>query len=206
MKHIRIFESFNTEINDFCSKHGIENYIINEDGSIDVNGDVKITDAKLEEIPIRFNRVEGNYILNTAKLRSLKNSPLYVSGFFRAEFTYIKTLEFSPKYIGTDFDVSYNNISSLKFSPEYIGGCFAIVENNIKNFDYLNVFSDILIMGNPISTLLDIIIMSKDDVELFLDYDIIQDGIIIHDRLNEYYIDMGKSALVKNDIRLNDYN
>ena len=44
MKHLKLFESFKEEdINDICQKYDIENYTINEDGSIDVNGNVNLT-------------------------------------------------------------------------------------------------------------------------------------------------------------------
>ena len=40
MKYLKLFENFDqTKIDKICKKYGIENYTINPDGSIDVDGD-----------------------------------------------------------------------------------------------------------------------------------------------------------------------
>ena len=59
MKHLKLFEKFEyenfnvDEIDNFCLEYGIKNYKINEDGSVDVNGDVSISDKRLDKIPIK---------------------------------------------------------------------------------------------------------------------------------------------------------
>ena len=40
------------EIHDICKKYKIKNYIINPDGSIDVDGNVNISYMELTKIPI----------------------------------------------------------------------------------------------------------------------------------------------------------
>ena len=44
-----------------CKKYGIENYTINSDGSIDVNGNVDLYDESLTELPLTFNKVTGYF-------------------------------------------------------------------------------------------------------------------------------------------------
>jgi hypothetical protein len=46
-------------IHDICEKYGIKNYTINDDGSIDVNGDVDLYNCSITELPLRFNKVTG---------------------------------------------------------------------------------------------------------------------------------------------------
>jgi hypothetical protein len=50
---IKLFEQFNNEqeIINICKKYNIQNYTINPDGSIDVNGDVWLSNKKLTKIP-----------------------------------------------------------------------------------------------------------------------------------------------------------
>ena len=45
-----LFENFN-EIHKICQKYGIENYTINPDGNIDVDGNVSLSNKKLTELP-----------------------------------------------------------------------------------------------------------------------------------------------------------
>lgn len=47
------------EISDICKKYDIENYTINPDGSIDVNGNVNLSTFNLTELPLTFNYVSG---------------------------------------------------------------------------------------------------------------------------------------------------
>ena len=51
---IKLFEQFNNEqeIIEICKKYNIENYTINSDGSIDVNGGVTLTIPKAIEVEI----------------------------------------------------------------------------------------------------------------------------------------------------------
>ncbi len=58
---IKLFEQFNNEqeTHDICEKYDIENYTINPDGSIDVDGDVDLNNKGIFKIPIKFNRING---------------------------------------------------------------------------------------------------------------------------------------------------
>ena len=53
MKHIKLFESFN-DIDSICKKYNITNYTINSDGSIDVDGDVNLSNRGLTKLPLKF--------------------------------------------------------------------------------------------------------------------------------------------------------
>ena len=65
-------------IKSWLFKHRIENYTINDDLTIDVNGNVYLTDRRLKEIPFKFNKIYGRFDCNSNKLESLKNAPNYV--------------------------------------------------------------------------------------------------------------------------------
>ena len=60
---IKLFEQFNNEqeIIEICKKYNIENYTINPDGSIDVNGNVSLSEYEIKKIPIKFNKVNGYF-------------------------------------------------------------------------------------------------------------------------------------------------
>ena len=44
-------------IDQICIKYNIKNYSINPDGSVDVNGDVDLSNKNLEKLPLFFGSV-----------------------------------------------------------------------------------------------------------------------------------------------------
>jgi len=96
MKYLKLFESFN-DIDSICRKFGIENYTINEDGSIDVDGNVNLNDRKLTKLPLKFGKVSGDFSCNYNQLTTLEGSPKEVGGDFSCNYNQLTTLEGSPK-------------------------------------------------------------------------------------------------------------
>ena len=78
---IKLFENFE-DIDSICQKFGIENYIINSDGSIDVDGNVDLIDKGLTKLPLKFRNVTGDFDCRNNKLTSLEYAPLSVGGGF----------------------------------------------------------------------------------------------------------------------------
>ena len=127
MKHIKLFESFigfpNTEedINRICEKYDIKNYTINDDMSIDVDGDVNLANRGLGKLPLKFNRVRTNFNCNFNKLNTLEGAPKEVGGDFNCNINQLTTLEGSPFRVGGGFYCGDNQLTDLKFAPETVG-------------------------------------------------------------------------------------
>ena len=90
------------EIHDICKIHNIKNYIINPDGTIDVEGDVVII-IYINELPLKFNKVSGNSYCSYNGLSALKNFPNEVDG---ETFIYGNPLKSLDGYNG-DYDKLY---------------------------------------------------------------------------------------------------
>ena len=116
---------------EICRKYYITNYSINPDGSIDVYGDVNLSFYDLTELPIRFNRVYGNFWIVINQLTSLKSSPRWVGGHFDCSDNRLTSLEFSPEYVGGNFSCRDNELTDLIGSPKEVDGYFSC--NNNKN-------------------------------------------------------------------------
>ena len=56
-----LFESFN-EIQKICQEYGIENYTINTDGSIDVDGDVSLKYKELTKLSVKFRNASSAWM------------------------------------------------------------------------------------------------------------------------------------------------
>jgi hypothetical protein len=71
---------------EFCEKY-LKNYKINDDNTIDVNGDVylgcKLDD--MEKLPVKFGKVSGCFSCFGNKLTTLEGCPNYVGGYFSCD-------------------------------------------------------------------------------------------------------------------------
>jgi hypothetical protein len=83
MKYIKLFESITEiEVAKICKKYDIENWILNPDGTVDVDGDVYLSGQRLSKLPLKFGRVTGDFWCFDNQLTSLEGCPKEISGAF----------------------------------------------------------------------------------------------------------------------------
>ena len=196
MKHLKIFESFNKEnIRKKCKEYGIYNYTINTDGSIDVNDNVQIFKELTRLLPLKFNKVKGYFDCSDNILTSLEGCPKSVGGDFFCHNNKLTSLEGCPKSV-KDFYCYNNQILSFKGCPENISGNFCCDNNQITTFEYFpkHIGERFYCLENPINIIWKLF-EDKSKIELFNDMDIIQDGIVILDRLNFFLEEIGENTI-----------
>jgi hypothetical protein len=145
MKHIKpykIFESaspnFPTtreEVIEVCEDYEIENYTINDDLSIDVDGDVRLYGKGLEYLPLKFNYVSGYFGCSNNNLETLKGCPQRVNGNFSCHFNKLKILKGCPQTVGGGFYCSNNKLKSLIGCPQTVDGDFYCSNNKLKSLE-----------------------------------------------------------------------
>ena len=122
MKYLKLFESFNKEdIDSICSEYKITNYTINEDGSIDVRGDVSLSYKGLTELPLKFRNVTGGFSCSSNQLTSLEGCPKSVAGGFWCYDNQLTSLVGSPQSVGGHFACYNNQLISLDGWPKVSG-------------------------------------------------------------------------------------
>jgi hypothetical protein len=104
-----------------CKQYGIINYTVNDDGSIDVDGNVDLSVEILTELPLRFNKVTGYFTCSSNKLTTLKGCPRYVGDYFSCINNRLTNLEFCPDYVGGDFYCTGNNLTDNYCDTEICG-------------------------------------------------------------------------------------
>ena len=145
MKHLKsykIFENIQTdeEIHELCRKYRIKNYTINEDKSIDVDGNVDLYNKGLSKLPLKFRHVKGDFDCGDNNLITLEGAPETVDGSFRCENNYLTTLKGSPRRVSGNFNCPWNkNLMSLEgISPTIHGDFYCSVDTPVfyfwKNF------------------------------------------------------------------------
>ncbi|HDR9764138.1 TPA: hypothetical protein ACK3Q6_002691 [Burkholderia cepacia] len=135
---------------DFQSKAGVmyfldelyvKNYTINDDLTVDVEGDVKLPDYGVkhmlsdnsysicpESLPIQFGIVKGDF--HCGELKDLHGAPRHVTGNFVCEYTDVKSLEGMPEHVGKDITIRRTAITNLEGLPNYIAGNLEIDWND----------------------------------------------------------------------------
>ena len=159
-----------------CRKYGIENYIINDDETVDVDGDVNLYKKGLTKLPIKFGKV---------------------TGYFFCGHNHLTTLEGAPYWVGKYFDCNKNKLTSLKGGPSTVLSYYACNDNQLVNFkgfpeDFEHEF--IYIKDNPVSKLLKDITSEKYTKFIYWcnEYDAItDDGKVIPERMEEVYNKLG---------------
>mgnify|MGYP003552938293 CR=1 FL=1 len=195
MKHIKLFENFKdiervnrVLMHQICKKYWINNYTINSDGTVDVDGNVNFYSKGLGKLPLKFGKVTGEFYCDENQLTSLEGCPSYVGGNFNCSFNRLISLEGGPKEVGRDFRCSSNQLVSLDGGPTEVDGVFYCDENPIWNI--YDLFGD------------------YKEYQASLDYNYLRGKNIVKLRLEEALEEIGKklSNLDNTTIRIAGYN
>ena len=126
-------------------------FVINDDNTVDVKGDLILKSKELEYLTngfFKFNKVDGFFSIELSNIKSLEGGPRIVvkdvlccwcknltslegapekvgKNFICAHCNKLVTLEGAPKKVGGDFDCRYcPNLTSYQYKPEEIKGNF----------------------------------------------------------------------------------
>ena len=150
-------------IEELCIKWNIENYTINDDGSIDVDGDIDISEDRFTnisiDVPLKFNKVTGDFVCRSNYLTTLEGSPKSVGGGFYCDYNKLTSLKGCSESIGNHFVVNNNNLKNIDFIPDSMGGLFKCSGNLITNIfvsvniDFLRAFKTFKVLNDGVVNL-----------------------------------------------------
>ena len=170
MRYLKLYENFE-DIKEICSQYNIWDYIINQDGTVDVDNYVAMGNYGLTKLPLNFGRVSGTFDIAGNKLKSLKGSPIKVGGRFICLGNLLDDLVGGPKSVGDDYNCTYNKITKLTGFPNYF--------HSVAYFQ-----------GNPAYEILDKVYHSDRNtfIKWLIEFDVIREGNkIVEMRLEEAY-------------------
>jgi hypothetical protein len=195
LKGYKIFEN-HEDIHVICRKYRITNYIINDDGSIDVDGDVNLSYRKLTKLPINFRNVSGDFYCYRNQLTSLVGAPESVGGNFYCSDNKLTSLEGAPESVSGNFNCYNNQLTSLVGAPESVGGYFNCDNNNLTSLEGTprSVSGNFYYHNNPVNSVISTWINIKSRrwelMEYFEEMNVIQGDNVILPRLIAFYEDM----------------
>lgn len=100
-----------------------------------VKGDVRWNVEGLTSLPIKFNKVSGDFICGVNNLETLEGAPKTVGGHFNCSNSVLETLKGAPEYVGGDFRCHVNKLKTLEGAPELVGGHFYCGMNNLETLE-----------------------------------------------------------------------
>jgi hypothetical protein len=145
--HFQELYALKRRIKTQCDKLNIQNYTINDDGTVDVNGDLniylvqdKVKKGEKHDILINFNKINGSVDINLqwrkagrAGQGQLPFTFNEVTGSFHSTHNMLETLIGCPKKVGGCFDVRTNRLHTLEGAPETVGGYFCASGNSLDD-------------------------------------------------------------------------
>ena len=134
------FPTSEDQIVQLCERYVIQNYLINTDLSIDVNGGVNLGNLKLTSLPLRFSIVGGDFNCSYNHLTTLEGGPIEVRGNFYCHHNQLTTLDGCTREVGGYFSCYNNPVSVIVYK-------FPNHEKVLKVWDDFNVVRN----GNEIS-------------------------------------------------------
>ena len=134
------FPATKDQVVKLCKRYDIQNYSINPDLSIDVDGSVHLDRLQLSHLPLRFSIVREYFFCQYNRLTTLEGSPREVGGSFNCSSNLLTTLEGSPIEVGKDFFCQNNRLTSFEGGPREVGGGFYCRNNPVT--EILDKFPD----------------------------------------------------------------
>ena len=191
MKYLKLYENFEN-IERICQKYGIKDYIIDQDGFVNVSWHVDLSHNRFKKLPIKFGKVEKYFDCSYCDLITLEGSPRYVGGtFYCADNEELKTLVGGPRYVGAEYWAQYCNLSNV------LGFC--------ENLNVSRIFFD----RNPVEEIIELVDSQYYAKFIFWlnEYDVIRDGNkIVEMRLEEaYWMTMKKELILTNGVVFKNY-
>lgn len=135
-------DAIKAALDKWLKSHNIENYKMNPDGFIDVDGEVRLDHLRMPKLPgpVKFGTVTGDFICSSTSLTQLSGCPQHVGtsefgGDFMCDHNEISSLEGGPKTVGGSYSCTgCENLESLQHMAEKIGGSvFAQNLPRVKN-------------------------------------------------------------------------
>src|SRR3990167_9344013 len=122
-------------IKTWLDEMGIENYTINKNLTVDVNGSVTLSNKNLKKIPVQFGKVGGTFYCDNNQLTSLEGAPQKVGGTFYCDNNQLTSLNGAPQKVGGTFSCHSNQLTSLEGAPQEVGGTFYCGSNQLTSLN-----------------------------------------------------------------------
>lgn len=117
----------------WLNKFNIANYTINDDFTVDVDGDVTLDERDVHQLRVQFGHVSGSLNAQLCKLKTLMGAPKTVGKNLILSANSLESLEYCTQHVGEKFYCNSNKIKSLVHGPQYVGSVYGCFRNQLEN-------------------------------------------------------------------------
>jgi len=110
-------------------------YVIDEDGFVNVIGDVSTFNFYKYQPEIKFGTISGYFDCSYNNLTTLEGIPKTVGGSFCCSGNKLTTLEGCPHTVLDGFYCAFNGLTTLEGSPKPVGGNFYCNDNKLTTLE-----------------------------------------------------------------------
>ena len=101
--------------------------LINDQGLVSCRSKVYLTNTTLKKLPVRFDKMDGDFTIWQSQLITLEGCPRYVEGDFMITGSQnLTSLEGGPKIVNGDYYCTEIAFTSMDGAPEHVGQVFSI--------------------------------------------------------------------------------
>lgn len=111
------------DIEHWLYEQNIANFTINEDGTVDVAGDVILKSYKGSTLPVQFGIVHDGFSIQDSNLTSFVGAPRSVGKWFNGVNTKVSSIAGMPSYIGQGLGIWNTRIHSLSGIHKVVRVC-----------------------------------------------------------------------------------
>lgn len=109
---------------------------IDDQGIVHVAGQVG-TKHRMDHLPVKFGRVDGDFYCEEADLLSLEGAPTHVGKDFWCQYNRLTSLAHAPEVVGESFMCYYNQLTTLEHGPTHVGSEYKCYGNKLINLNGL---------------------------------------------------------------------
>lgn len=110
------------QVEAWLERHQVKNFKIEADGTVDVDGNVRLLHYDGASVPVKFGKVTGDFICSIGELQSLQNFPTEVDGDCMVDHNILTSFEGLPQKVGGSMMASGNEgVESIDGLPREIG-------------------------------------------------------------------------------------
>lgn len=127
------------DIKQWMDKYGITKYTVNEDLTVDVDNSVILRSKQLQDFPVQFGIVNGDFDCSYNQLTSFKGIPHKINGCLYCSHNQLTHFDCFPTYIDKHIYCSGNLITNVNNFDCMFNGSF---EHNIDNGKHIEGFEN----------------------------------------------------------------
>lgn len=110
--------------------------------------EVRLGGESINEIPVPFLEVTGDFICSNVGLTTLKNAPKRVSGHFHVQGNKLQSLEHGPYHVGNQYCCHNNQLTNLTGAPKHSVLYLEAINNPLTSLEGLPPNIQLLILSN----------------------------------------------------------